>query len=118
MTKNQKIWMWIFVVMFALPEILWSSIANFYYEFFQSGKISSVVPFRYSFLQNLDNLIYLKIILTVQTIGIFLLLISIYKNANFKNALVKYLLALLLFVLFVVSVFALYFVLSFGMNIM
>ena len=63
MTKKQKIWLGISMAMAIVPEILWSPVVNFYYEFYLGTQTSNIYPLRNNFLQNSDNIIYLKSIL-------------------------------------------------------
>ncbi len=80
MSKIQKIWMWIFIAMFAIPEILWSPVLNFYYGFWQSGRSGNVNTLRNNFLQKADNWNYLKFIILLQLIGLVLFLIQLIRN--------------------------------------
>jgi len=80
MTKTQKIWMWIFLALFAAPEILWSPVINFYYELSQTGISGGTHPWRNNFLQNSDNLNYLKFVIFFQLISLILFLICLIKN--------------------------------------
>jgi len=68
MTKNQKIWFSVFLAIFIIPEILWSPLANFYYELLHTG---DVFPLRASFLTNSDNFAIWKFVLWVQFSGLF-----------------------------------------------
>ena len=72
MTKTQKIWLWIFVAMFAVPEILWSPVGNFIYELYKNTGF----PFRYSYLEKASNINTLSTVLLIQMVG--LLSTSIY----------------------------------------
>jgi len=69
MTKVQKTWLWVFGAMVVVPEVLWSPVINLYYEFFQSSYSGYVKPFNNNFLQNSDNLKYLKFVISLQFIG-------------------------------------------------
>ena len=118
MNKIQKIWMWIFVAMFAIPEILWSPITNFYYEFFQSSKTSYVQPLRNNFLQVSDNSSYLKFVMFLQFLGLLLLFIFLVRNKSINNKITKYLLGAFLAFLLIIVGFALFFALSFSIEIL
>ena len=107
-SKMQKTWLWIFGAMFLVPEVLWSPIVNFYYEFYQSSYSGNVQPLRDSFLQNADNLKYLKFVILLQSIGLLLFTISLVVNkksiTTIRTAylfMIAPLLILLLLVLFV-----------------
>jgi hypothetical protein len=116
----QKKLLWLFGAMFLIPEILWSPVLNFYFEFFQSSRSSNVQPLRYNFLQNSDNLNYLKLVIFIQLIGLLLhtiFLIKNKKNINIKT--INYLLLIISsFVVLFLVVFALYFATTFSINIM
>ena len=118
MSKIQKIWMWVSFGMFLVPEILWSPIINFYYEFFQSSKTSNVQPFRFNFLQNSDNINYLKLVIFIQFIGLLLLIVTLIKNKrNIKN--INYILIMIPLVIALLLIsFTLYFAMNFSINIM
>lgn len=118
MSKSQKIWLWISVAMFAIPEILWSPVSNFYYELLQSSSTSYVKPFRYSFLQNSDNLNYLKFFVFLQLIGLLGTLVVAIKNKNNKNAIWIYISTILLIALLLLVAFELYFAMTFSIDIM
>jgi hypothetical protein len=118
MTKNQKIWMWVFVAMFAIPEILWSPILNFYYQLSQTNRSGGTYPLRYNFLQNSDNLNYLRLIIFMQLIGLLGVLIIVVKNKNGRSKLLSYLYITLLSILMLIVGFLLYFTLVFSINIM
>ena len=70
MTKKQKIWLYIFLALFVIPEVLWSPVGNFVYELFLSH-YGSTRPFRNNFLQQSNNINYLSTILFLQLLGIF-----------------------------------------------
>lgn len=117
LTKKQKIWLWIFGAMFAIPEIVWSPVLNFYYEFWQSGWSGNVHPIRNNFLQNSDNLNYLKLIFFIQSIGLILFLISLIKNRK-SIKLSNYLLLIVLSIIILLLVaFVLYFALAVKMRL-
>jgi len=118
MTKIQKIWLWIFVAMFAVPEILWSPVVNFYYEFLQSSWTSYVQPFRDSFLQDSDNLNYLRFVIFLQFMGLLLSLASIVRNNFFHNKVIKYFIVVLLSLLLIIVGFTLLFAMTFSIDIM
>jgi hypothetical protein len=119
LSKIQKIWLWVSGALFLVPEILWSPVMNFYYEFYKSSYSGNVQPFRDSFLQNSDNLRYLKFIVLLQSIGLLLFTISLIVNR--KNIVVMrivylFLMAPLLILLLLV-LFVLFFIFAFNPNI-
>jgi len=69
MNKSQKIWLWISILLFIIPEILWSSIGNVLYSFFQSGKINPSI-FRNNFLLEYKNESLLKLFIIIQLFSI------------------------------------------------
>ncbi len=79
MTKTQKIWMWVFLAIFLIPEVLWSPIINVLTSFFGNGKNNPQI-FRKNFLTLYANENLLKIVITVQLIAILLFLFKIIKN--------------------------------------
>jgi hypothetical protein len=114
MNKIQKIWMGIFIAMFAIPEILWSPILNFYYEFWQSGKSGDVHPLRDNFFNNSDNWNYLKLVIFIQLVGSILFLIySIINKKNIK--LTSYLLLIIIsLIVSLLTAFIFYFAMTFN----
>jgi len=78
MNKIQKIWMWIFIAMFAIPEILFSFVLSFV-EFFGMD----IIPlysffFKYHFF--IDHPVYLLIAEAIEWIGVLGLLIMSVKS--------------------------------------
>lgn len=119
MTKRQKIWLYVFLGLFIIPELLWSPVGNFYYEFYQGMKQSTVYPFRDNFLQNADNLNILKSALLVQFFGFTLFAYMFWKNRNMiPGPFLRWFLVLLFLVIFVLSGFAAYFAFSFNPDIL
>ena len=82
MTKIQKIWLWIFIAMFAIPEILWSPIANFIYSFFEPLKNGYSQLFRNNFLFNYKYENLLKLVIFIQSTATVLFLTFLFKNKN------------------------------------
>ena len=116
-SKMQKTWLCIFGGMFVIPEILWSPIVNLYYEFYQSSYSGNVKPFRDNFLQNSDNLNYLKFVICFQFIGvIFLLLFWLINKRNMDSQLVFWIILLLCLSIASVSFLAATFALTFNPN--
>ena len=118
MTKKQKIWMWIFLAMFIVPEILWSPVGNFYYELLQSSESGGTHPFRNNFLQNSDNLNNLKFVIFIQFIGLLLFLIYLIKNKKEFNTILRYISMIFLSILLIFVSFSLYFALTFNIGIL
>ena len=78
MTKKQKIWLWIFLGMFILPELLWSPMGNSIYS------IVTDEPFRTNSMMNPDNRSILFYIVLLQLIGITASLTSLLKEKKYK----------------------------------
>ena len=107
LTKNQKTWMWIFIAMFAIPEITFSFII-------------SLIPIGmsplYTVLINkqffLDNPIYLLVSQFIELIGVLgLLYLSIKSKRKILSVLLSIVVLLLIFIAYVG------FVVSFTMNL-
>lgn len=52
MQKSHKIWLWVSVGLFLIPEILWSPLGNFLYSFFIPTVSGSSQIWRDSFILN------------------------------------------------------------------
>ena len=104
MTKKQKIWLWIFIAMFALPEIFWSPISNFIFMLFQGG--NSPVALRDNFLIHSDYRKLLIIVVLIQSIGALLSSFMIYKLSI--KITYRIFLSILFFIFFILSTFVLY----------
>jgi len=101
---KQKIWMWVFIAMFALPEILWSPVVNFVYAFLRGDNASVIL--RNNFLVQPDYRKLAIFIIFLQCLGSLLSLISIYKTSI--KLVYKILLSILFFIFFVLSLGVLY----------
>ena len=114
MTKIQKIWIWIFLAMFAIPEILWSPVLNFLYIFYKGGNVPIIL--RNNFLINSDYKLLAILIIFLQSMGALISSILILKsNVKFLS---KIILFLTFFVLFILSFFVLILLLmTFNMRI-
>jgi len=118
LTKTQKVWLWISAAIFLVPEILWSPVANFYYQLTQTSRSGGTYPFRNNFLQNSDNLNYLKLVFFLQFVGLLWFLISMLRGALIKNKVIKYICVATLLILLIVVGFALYFAMTFSIEIL
>ena len=82
MKKKEKIWFWIFLIMFILPEFIFSFLISSISSFL--GVVS--FPFIYKMFVSqqffIDNQIYLFLALVVEFLGLLGLLIS---NIRFSN---------------------------------
>ena len=68
MTKQQRTWLAVFLVMFLVPEVLWSPVGNLVFDFFQ--RTNNVEIFRPNFLTVSDNINLLLYVVCFQFIGI------------------------------------------------
>lgn len=115
----KKIWLLVFSGMFLIPEILWSPVINFYYELFISGRSGGTVPIRNSFFQHTDNILYLKLLLIFQLIGLFILLVKVFKLSSEEiNQLLKVFLSFVIAILLLATCFVLYFIQYFTIDTM
>lgn len=112
MTKKQKLWLWVFIALFVIPELLWSPVGNFVYSLYMPLRGGSAQILRDNFLldNKYDNLY--SSILFIQLLGIFLtalFLIYLYKHFKHKvwfwlGVVLLFLLAVLVFFLFGFSI--------------
>lgn len=117
MTKTQKIWLWIFIAMFALPEILWSPVANFLFSFFSSPVNGIPQLLSNNFLFNFENEALLKLIIVIQFLGIVLFVLSWFKNKKSINSKTLFgLVTVLGLILLVITLFIIYLIFVFSPN--
>ena len=116
MTTKQKIWFAIFLAMFAVPEVLWSPVSDFYYEFWQSGKIGNIIPLRQNFLNNSDNVGILKLVIVIQLLSLFIAF-GILLVAKFNSKIIKRITILLLIILIFLVGFMVLFAFNFNPKI-
>jgi hypothetical protein len=117
MSKMQKGLMWLFGAMFLVPEILWSPVVDFYYQLSQTSKSGGTHSLRNNFLQNSDNLSYLKLVIFIELVGLLLFIIFSIKNRKDIN-IINYLLIALSIVILLLVALALFFVMTFSINIL
>lgn len=113
MTKTQKIWLYVFLAIFIVPEILWSPVVNILNSLLQSGQ-RYPQEFRENFLLNNQNENLLRLTITIQLIGIALLLVSIIKNRKSINNILFWLLLIVISLVAIVTAFAFYLVVIFN----
>jgi len=113
----QKIWLGIFGAMFLIPEILWSPVVDFYYQLSQTGKSGGTHSLRDNFLQNSDNLGYLKLVIFIEFVGLLLFIIFSIRNRKDVH-IINYALIVPFIVILLLVAFALYFAMTFSINIM
>lgn len=115
MNKKQKIWLWIFLAMFILPELLWSPILNIADSVLQNNNNSTI--FRPNFLMNLNNTNLLLFVLIIQIVGILGTIVFTIKLKFSKALKVFLLLILLLILIIVILITSLLFSFRHGINI-
>lgn len=107
MNKNYKILFWIGLLLFIVPELLWSPVANVYYTFFQSG--SNIVLLRDNFITSAGyNLVYKGLIL-LEALGLLTSILLVWKyviSGNQKK--LGYLILILLFIASALSLLSFY----------
>jgi hypothetical protein len=77
-SKNQKVWLWVFGAMFVVPEVLFWFTPLAIMSFLNNFSSTSVKPLIYYFLDQqifIDNLGYLFVILFLEWVGLFGLMI-------------------------------------------
>jgi hypothetical protein len=99
METKQKTWLWISLIMFAMPEILWNPIVNFMYSLFMPTINGSTQIWRESFLLNYRFDFLYKIILLVQLIGIVTFTINWARTKNNSQSRLTYWVVLILSIL-------------------
>ena len=108
MTKIQKIWLGVSLGIFLIPELLWNPILNILYSIFKPVVNGSSQIFRSNFLMNSDNIGMLIFIVSLQLLGLLLLLVNLFRINYIKNSSLKYLTILLLLALIIIVCFVLY----------
>jgi hypothetical protein len=114
MTKNQKIWLAVFLAMFLIPEILWSPYSSFYYSILFSNFGNSFQSIH--LLPTPKLLIIQKSILLIQFFGLLLSLFVFAKSA-IKNKLIKLSIELILIILILSAFYFLLFTFNFNPKI-
>jgi hypothetical protein len=109
MTKTQKNWLYTFLAMFIVPEILWSPVLTLILPLFLGGsyKFRDTVLFS----GNISPIIT-TLVVFVQFLGILFSGILLYKDKG--KSLYKLFASLSLFLLSIVTLIALYFQLAIG----
>ncbi|MCX6718455.1 MAG: hypothetical protein NTY81_02530 [Candidatus Staskawiczbacteria bacterium] len=99
MTKIQKIWLWIFMAMFAVPEILWGNLIKI---------------FKISFLPIYKNIKYFTdepmiafLVIIIEIIGISGIIYLLNKKDAKINTILKYALDIVLVIILLVLVLSL-----------
>jgi predicted neutral ceramidase superfamily lipid hydrolase len=86
MTKTQKIWMWIFLAMFAIPEILFFNLISFPLYFLTKGNITMAsLIFGNSYLFSPFSFLVILCIEIIGALGLFVL--SIKSNKKIMSVL-------------------------------
>lgn len=104
----KKIWLWVFMIMFLLPEIFWSCILNTLDGILQNNNITNFI--RPNFLTISDNKDLLIFILLIQIIGIFGTLVQV-RKLNL-NRVLKLLIYIILGIILILTIFIFYILFS------
>jgi len=103
--------------MFAVPEVLWSPIANFYYGVIRDSNPGSYYhEFRDNFLTNGDNTGSLKLVIVTQFLALMVVFVILIKS-KFSNSVAKIIAILLLSLLIFCVGFVTLFMMSFNLQI-
>jgi len=104
MTKKQKIWLAVSLIMFLAPEFLWSPITNFFHELIDD------IPYRDNLLNYRADLITIAV--SIQFLGLVGVIGLLWFKKNYRN--IKEGRAILVFFLFLalIVLFELYIVSS------
>ena len=99
MTKIQKVWLWVSVLMFLVPEILFSPIISFFDSLYGVENF----PFLYKHFLNsqffIDNSVYLFIVLGIEYLGVLGLLIWNIKFNKYKYKIILTVITTLILIL-------------------
>jgi len=97
MSKTQKVWLWVFLGMFVVPEVLWSPVYKMYYALFHPLKNGSYQVWRPNLLDNYSKADLWSYLLLLQFFGLLLTgLYLIIIRKSFRNKPVLWLIAALL----------------------
>lgn len=104
MTKVQKIWLWVGIGLFLIPEILWSPLGNSLYALIYDK------PFRSSFLTNSDYGQWKEIVVLIQFLGIVSGYYIVVKNRRYLPKDYSFLIHFVFGILSLLNFFILYFI--------
>ncbi len=114
MSKTQKIWMWIFLAMFLIPEILWSPILNVSASFLLPPQNGSIQIIRNNFLFDYKNENLLKIVVIIQIIAAFLFFLLWVRGKN--HNIIYWIVLLISILILLVGLFIFYLIFFFNTN--
>jgi hypothetical protein len=114
----QKIWLWVSVVMFTIPEILWSSTANIIYSMFGPIKNGYSSVLRNNFLFNYNYEYLLKIILSIQFLSIISFIICWLSLKKTISRLTFWLILIISCFALIITSFAFYLGIVFNLNLL
>lgn len=72
MTVKKRLWFWLGLALAVIPEILWSPVGNYLYEFWTNHLSGNSLPFRDNWLLVPMNINYFSFVLLVQSIGLLI----------------------------------------------
>ena len=108
MNKLQKIWLWVFIIMFAVPELLFNRVILFVLYLISRIDLSSIMfNIKISFLTEKT---YTLIAITFEIIGLLGLLFS---NIKLNKNKYKHILSLLITIMIIMTIFYFLFITSF-----
>ncbi len=104
MTKIQKIWLWVSIVMLIIPEIFFSFIISFFTDLLHLSNFPSLYEYFIKPQFFIDNSIYLFVALSIECLGMLGLLICNIKfnHHRYKLVLTVITTLILVFLLFIV----------------
>jgi len=71
MSKKQKVWLYVFLALFVIPEVLWSPAINYIYELSQMSTRDELSAFRNNFLtQGNYGFVWYGFVLLIELIGL------------------------------------------------
>ena len=119
MSKNQKIWLTIFLAMFLVPEVLWSLSGNFLYNnvrFLMNLDEAKINYGLFKFPDSSHETIFLRIVLIIQIIGLMGIFFEVAMKMKIKMAF-KYLILAFVSLLLLSTILFLFFVFNFNPQI-
>lgn len=115
MKKVQKIWLWVAMAMFIIPELFWSPICNFLYSLLMPTVHGSSQILRDNFLLSSQyNLLY-QVVLLIQLIGsVIFTIIWIHSKSNLESKSVFWVVSILACLLALINLFVVYMAYAIG----
>lgn len=109
MKQTNKLWFWIGLALFAIPEILWSPISNYWYIILQNDNRPTILRENMFTINTEYNFLYYGFIVWLQVIGLILVeIITIKNKQNLKHKWVFWPYSIFIFVGIILSLIPLY----------